>query len=115
MTYLEPIMLQALHAAMPPKEKPVDNIPCRVSADLARHEADLRDHIPEAFDDADEEHVAQVVGREIAPEVLRLLATRRSIYTAAQSFGADPAKAMAWCIGDLDRLYDKCRELWRNL
>jgi uncharacterized protein with HEPN domain len=92
-----------------------DDLPCRVSADLARHEADLRDVSFEQFDETNDEHVEAVVGKELAPVIQQLLLTASSIRMTEGSFGADPVKVADCVREDLRNLEEKCREIWRDL
>lgn len=92
-----------------------DRIPCRVMGDLARHEADLRDAVNDAFDEYDEMHVRAVVPYELAPAIQQLLLTRSQINMTEGSFGADPAAVTKAIKEDLDRLYRACVDRWRDL
>lgn len=90
-------------------------IPCRVMADLAAHEADLRAAPIEQFDSHNDEHVAALVPEKLVHAVHCLLMTRQALQTAEGSFGADPAKVAKWMKADLDRLHTACLEMWRDL
>lgn len=91
----------------------MDNIPCRVMADLARHEADLRDAEQPVFDETDEMCVGAVVPFDIVRPVMELLQARRVMKQLKREGKLDPA--LEWVIGDFDALHEGCLRIWKDL
>lgn len=92
-----------------------ERIPDRVSADLARHESDLRDAANDAFDEYQEDHIKAVVPSELVKPVMDLLLARREMIMAERIGGLDKARAADQIGEDLDRLRSACVSRWRDL
>ena len=81
----------------------MNNFPCRVAIDLANHEADLRDHEPESFDEWNDMHVRAVVPYELVKPVQDLL-----LWKNVDDLPEEMRK-------DLKALYKACVERWRDI
>lgn len=92
-----------------------NDVPCRVMADLARHEADLRDSEPTRFDEYEDDHIRAIVPYELVKPIQELLHCRRTIQMTDRSFGTDPSKALEMIKPDLDALYRACVDRWNDL
>lgn len=94
-----------------------DDIPCRVTADLRRYEQEQfeNERYAEEFDETNDDHVKAVTGDDLCAVILQLLLTRNSIKQARGSFGADPERVAKYVEEDLDRLYERVKELWEAM
>ena len=92
-------------ALLTPMEPPMGDVPCRVSADLAAHEASLRDGEPLQFDEYDSDLFHDICGMRLYKPVQELMLTLLAIEQTTDSFG-DPDKARAF-----DRILPELRAL----
>lgn len=96
------------------KAKAMDNIPCRVTSDLARHEADLRDAPQPQFDLHDEAMFHDLVGKRMASPVQDLLLTLQAIETTRDSFGVDAKRLYDQILPELKRLRQGLYDAWQD-
>jgi hypothetical protein len=90
-----------------------NDVPCRVMADLARHESELRDHIPESFDHTDDMHVGAVVPYVLVEPTMDILSWRQALTL----LNGKPlsAESQAELLKDMNKFYAACAETWRDL
>lgn len=93
-----------------------ERLPCRVSADLARHlhAQELAERFPIEFDEFDDDMVKAVAGERLAKPIQALLLTLRQIEQTEGSFGSDAAKVRAALIPDLQALREACKDQWKD-
>jgi hypothetical protein len=72
-----------------------EDIPCRVSADLARYEREQRDAEQIRFDEYDDALFQDICGERLAKPVQELLLSLHHIEMVQESFG-EPDKAKAF-------------------
>lgn len=91
--------------------------PCRVTADLAAHEADERRASMdwEPFDEHDDKHVAEVVGKDLAKGIQDLLLTLRAVGQAQVWGGLNVEKAAQEYTEAAKKIRSVCRDRWRDL
>lgn len=75
--------------------------PCRVSADLRRHQREQDQFVEQRFDEFQTEHVAAVVPPELVAPIQALLIARTQVTD-------EPLRAA------LDRLHEHCADLWER-
>lgn len=93
-----------------------DDLPCRVSVDLALHEAALRRAEQAVFDEYDEDLIEDVVGKKLAKPVHELLVSLHQIEMIQGSFGEpDKAKAFDRLLPELKSLREAVKDEWRDL
>lgn len=95
-----------------------NDVPCRVSADLASFERQQREDAMDAvsFDEYQDDHVIAVIGNNrLAKPIQALLTTLHQIEQTQRSFGVDHAKAFDALLPCLKELRDSCRDEWADL
>lgn len=88
--------------------------PDRVNAELRRHLRLVERAERLQFDEFQEEHVAEVVGKRLAKPVQDLLLALRQIIITERSFGVDKARAYDSIIGPLHELHAACIDQWED-
>jgi hypothetical protein len=69
---------------------------------------------PQPFDEYDDDHVAQVVGKELAPSLQRLFLTLAEIRNVERIEALNKDRALEWLRRDAERLLLACKEEWAN-
>jgi hypothetical protein len=98
-----------------------EGMPCRVTADLARHEAEQREAAMEApeFDEYDETHIQQILGNDrLAKPIQNLLLTLRDMQAISRSFGdssIDRERMYSVLVPRLQALQEACVDAWKDL
>lgn len=94
----------------------MNDVPCRVSADLRKYMREQDQYVPVEFDWTDELHMKAVLGDR--PALIRaisgLLTSYHHIDLAERGFpeGLDKDKALQWLMPDLLRLREACAILF---
>ena len=92
------------------------DIPCRVSADLSRHERELDERSEPVFDIHDAGLMHDLLGNDnLAQPVQALLQSLEQIEIAQASFGADPKPCLARLLPELRALRRAVENEFRSL
>lgn len=93
-----------------------NDIPCRVSADLARHDRSLRDTTQQTFDAHDDDLMHDIVGNDrLAKPVQDLLIALSQIDLTKDSFGLNAELAVKFLVPKIEALRHACIEEGRDL
>lgn len=87
------------------------NFPCRVSIDLAEHEASLRDHEPKRFDETNDDDVKAIAPYELWEAIQALLLWR----SALKNPHVKAEEVREEMIKDFDKLYRGCVSRWNDI
>lgn len=94
----------------------MNGVPCRVSGDLRRHQAEqVRAEPSDRFDEYLDNNVAAVVPYEMVKPVMDLLQTRREMEVCERAGGFDKAAMCDALRSELDALYLACVSRWNDL
>lgn len=94
----------------------VDDFPCRVSADLRRHQSEQSQHSEPVFDHEDDALMHDVMGNDrLAKPVQSLLEALQQHETASKSFGADDKRTVEILIPLIKALREAVIDEWRQL
>lgn len=93
-----------------------NDIPCRVSADLARHKRSLRDATQPTFDVHDDALMHDVMGNDrLAKPAQDLLIALEQIDMTKDSFGLNAELTVKFLVPKIEALRQACIDEWRDL
>lgn len=85
----------------------IDDVPCRVSAELRAYQSEQNDLVPEAFDEYDDQHM-RVAAPYHTSEIQGLLLARREWKYMNLHQRSEQMESL------LNALYKACRDQWRD-
>lgn len=95
----------------------MNDIPCRVSADLAILDRKQREDAANAiaFNEYDDAIMHDILGPRFGPIVQSVLEQLYTIDCTQKSFGVDKAKAFDALLHDLRKLREACIDEWKDM